>query len=421
MKNLLEFDRKHLYHPYASTTEPPPVLEVRRAEGVFIELADGRKMIDGVSSWWCVAHGHGHPAIVAAMERQLKAFSQVMFAGFTHGPAAELAEKLLTVYPGMDRVFYVDSGSVAAEVAVKMAIQYQFARGRGGRRKLAALRGGYHGDTLGAMALCDPEGMHGMFTDVLAAHHFLPRPKCVFDASWDGGGEVAAALSALDSAEIAGVIAEPVFQGAGGMRFYHPDYLKLLRAWCDAHDVLLIFDEIASGFGRTGRMFAAEHANVAPDLVLLGKGLTGGAVGLAAVLCAERVAAAISGGKPGKFMHGPTFMANPLACAAGCASLDLFAAGAWRTHVPQLENQLRQELEPARGRAGVRDVRVLGAVGVIELETPLDPARILPTLLEHGVWLRPFGNYLYTMPPLVTEAKELSRVTACMNALLEKC
>ena len=422
MKNteeLLQFDRQHLWHPYASATEPPPVLPVRSASGVNLRLFDGTELIDGISSWWCVAHGHNHPAIRLAIEEQLGEFCQVMFAGFTHRNAARLAELLLERAPGLSRVFYADSGSVAVEVAIKMALQYQYAAGRPGRTRLVTVRGGYHGDTAGAMAVCDPEGMHRLFAPLLAQHRFLERPACAFDQAWNEtfARRFREELAALDPAELAGVILEPIFQGAGGMYFYHPEYLRLLRAWCSEHDVLLIFDEIASGCGRTGKFFAMEHAGVTPDLLCVGKALTGGAITLAAVLSSERVAGGISSGEPGKFMHGPTFMANPLACAAGRASLELFATDEWRGQVAAIERQLRAELAPAATLPGVRAVRALGAVGVIELEQALSPAAILPVLLRHGVWLRPFGNFLYTMPPFIITPAELSRVTGCMLEL----
>ena len=336
---LLEFDRKHLWHPYASMTEPPPVNFAISASGTKIRLADGSELLDGVSSWWCMCHGHNHPKIVAAIREQAAKLSQVMFAGFTHEPAIRLAQLLVESAPaGLTRVFYADSGSVAVECAAKMALQYQLAAGRGSRRLLGTVRGGYHGDTAGAMALSDPDGMHQMFSGILSKHHFAPQPATPFGADWnpDDFAPMEAMLDRYEN-EIAAVILEPVFQGASAMRFYHPRYLAELRRACSERDILLIFDEVATGFGRLGEFFAAEYAKVSPDLMCVGKGLTGGAIGLAALLASDKVAETISAVPPGKFMHGPTFMANPLACAAGCGSLELFSEYDWRGNVKAIE------------------------------------------------------------------------------------
>ena len=343
-----------------------------------------------------------------------------MFAGLTHEPAVQLATRLAALAPGdLNNVFYLDSGSVAVEAAIKMAIQYQYARGQKSRRKLFTLRGGYHGDTLGAMALCDPEeGMHGLFRGVLTEHIFGPKPTCRFDQPWEEADFAGMEQLFREHAdETAAVIVEPIFQGASGMWFYSPEYLRRLRALCDRSGALLIFDEIATGFGRTGKRFAAEHAGVIPDIMTIGKALTGGVITLAAAIASDRVARTISEGKPGVFMHGPTFMANPLACAAANASLELFDAYDWQRNVRAIEAQLKRELEPARELPGVADVRVLGAIGVIEMKQPLESAAYSALAVENGVWLRPFGKYLYTMPPFICTPEEISRITGTMKKL----
>jgi len=418
---LLAFDRKHLWHPYASISAPPPVNLAVAAKGTRIRLDDGLELIDGISSWWCMAHGHNHPAIMAAIREQTEKVAQVMFAGFTHEPAIELAAELVKHTPaGVDRVFYADSGSVAVECAAKMAIQYQYAAGRPERRRLAALRGGYHGDTAGAMALCDPEGMHKVFGDYLREHVFLPQPRIPFDGEWDDA-EFAPMLELLDRHchELAGLFIEPVFQGGNAMRFYHPMYLKRLREACTERGILLILDEIATGFGRIGRYFAGEYAGITPDIMCVGKGLTGGAITLAAAVASGHVAETISDTPPGKFMHGPTFMANPLACAAGVASLRLFESYDWKAKVDAIETQLKRELEPYRNHSNVTDVRVLGAIGVVELKTPPTPERVQQLVRETGVWLRPFGPWLYAMPSFVTPPEEITAITRAMGRMLD--
>lgn len=420
-EELLAFDRKHLWHPYASISAPPPVNLAVAAKGTHIRLDDGLELIDGISSWWCMAHGHNHPDIVAAIREQAGKFAQVMFAGFTHEPAIELAAELVKHTPaGVDKVFYADSGSVAVECAAKMAVQYQFAAGKPGRCRLAALRGGYHGDTAGAMALCDPDGMHQVFHGYLQRNVFLPQPRLGFDDAWDES-EFAPMAELLDrhADEIAGVFIEPVFQGGNAMRFYHPMYMKRLREACSERGILLILDEIATGFGRIGRYFAGEYAGIVPDIMCVGKGLTGGAVTLAAAVASTHVAEAISATPPGKFMHGPTFMANPIACAAGVASLRLFEKYDWRAKVAAIETQLKRELEPYREHPNVMDVRVLGAIGVLELRTPPSPVRVQQLVRETGVWLRPFGPWVYAMPPFVTPPEEVAAVTGAMGRMLE--
>ena len=349
LNELLNFDRRHLWHPYASMTSPPPVNFAVSAHGTKIKLASGQELLDSISSWWCVCHGHGQPKIMNAVREQTEKLAEVMFAGFTHEPAVRLVRKLVQHTPaGVNRVFYADSGSVSVECAAKMAVQYQLASGRPNRRRLASVRGGYHGDTAGAMALSDPGGMHRMFAGILPKHFFAPRPEIPFGGEWDDADFAPMkALLEEHSSEIAGVILEPVFQGANGMRFYHPDYLKALRKTCDELGLVLILDEIATGFGRTGKFFALEYAEIKPDIMCVGKGLTGGAVTLAAVIASEKVAQTISAGEPGVFLHGPTFMANPLACAAGCASLELFDEYDWQGRVLAIQNQMRAELDEA--------------------------------------------------------------------------
>ena len=419
LTEMLNFDRKHLWHPYASMTSPPPVNFAVSAQGVRIRLASGQELLDSISSWWCVCHGHGQPKIMEAVREQASKLAESMFAGFTHEPAVRLAQKLVKHTPaGLDRVFYADSGSVSVECAAKMAVQYQLASGRPSRLRLASVRGGYHGDTTGAMALSDPGGMHRMFAGILPKHFFAPRPEIPFGGEWDERDFAPMeALLEEHSGEIAGVILEPVFQGANGMRFYHPDYLKALRRVCSRLDLVLIFDEIATGFGRTGKFFALEYAGVVPDLMCVGKGLTGGAVTLAAVIASEKVAETVSAGDPGVFLHGPTFMANPVACAAGCASLDLFDEYDWQGRVSSIERQLASELEELRGHRNVRDVRTLGAVGVVELDRMPPPELVQKKVLETGVWMRPFGSWLYAMPPFVTSPEELTRMTRAMKDL----
>ncbi|QRZ15287.1 adenosylmethionine--8-amino-7-oxononanoate transaminase [Paracoccus methylovorus] len=417
----LAFERRHLWHPYGSMREPGPVHLVAQAEGVWLTLSDGTRMIDAMSSWWAAAHGHRHPRLVAAMRAQLERLPHVMFGGLTHDPAIALAQRLVAMLPkGLDRIFYSDSGSVAVEVALKMAVQAQLGLGHPGRVGFASARGGYYGDTWKAMSLCDPEnGMHSHFGAALQVQHFVPRPPIAFGAEWsddparNGLGAVEA-LFAEKADRIAAFIVEPVVQGAGGMWFYHPRWLAGLRALCDRHGVLLILDEIATGFGRSGTLFAMDRAGVVPDILCIGKALTGGMMTFAATVASDRVAGAIAGGPAPVLMHGPTFMGNPLACAVACASLDLLAEGGWLAQVAGIEDGLRRGLAPARGLAGVRDVRVLGAIGVIEMGEALDTGRVHGFCRESGVWLRPFGRLLYCMPPFVTTPAEVARICAAM-------
>jgi adenosylmethionine-8-amino-7-oxononanoate aminotransferase len=416
-ESLLALDRGRVWHPYGALPAPVPALPVVSAEGVRLRLADGRELIDGMASWWCAIHGYRHPSLDRAVTAQLQSMAHVMFGGLTHEPGIRLAERLTELAPpGLERVFFADSGSVSVEVAIKMCLQFQRAAGSGDRRRLLTVRGGYHGDTFGAMAVCDPVGgMHSLFTGVLPEHVFAERPPDGFRAGLDDGW--AARLSELvaeHAHELAAVIVEPIVQGAGGMRFHSPECIVLLRSLCDEHGLLLVLDEIATGFGRTGRMFACEHAGVSPDVMCVGKALTGGYMTLAATLCTAEVAETISRGEGGGLMHGPTFMANPLACSVALASLDLLAGGRWREGVADIEAGLRSGLEPARALPGVRDVRVLGAIGVVQLERDVDIAAATTIAVGHGVWLRPFRDLIYAMPPYVIDGGDLARVSAAV-------
>jgi adenosylmethionine-8-amino-7-oxononanoate aminotransferase len=416
---LLALDGERVWHPYGALPAVPAPLPVVSAEGVRLRLADGRELIDAMASWWCAIHGYRNPALDAAVADQLGRMAHVMFGGLTHAPAVLLAERLTELAPaGLERIFLADSGSVSVEVAIKLAVQYQRAVGARERTRLLTIRGGYHGDTTGAMAVCDPVGgMHGLFAGLLMSHVFAERPPDGFDSPLDDGWAAAVrALAARHADELAGVILEPVVQGAGGMRFHSPACVALLREVCDEHGLLLILDEIATGFGRTAAMFACEHAGVTPDVMCVGKALTGGYMTLAATLCTEAVAEAVCAGEGGGLMHGPTFMANPLACAVALASLRLLEDGSWRGQVGAIEAGLREGLAPARELPGVSDVRVLGAIGVIELERQVDVGAATDAAVELGVWLRPFRNLVYAMPPYVIEAGDLERVTAAMLA-----
>ena len=410
-------DRQHVWHPYSSMLDPPAVFPVVSAAGVRLTLADGRTVIDGMSSWWTAIHGYNVPELNAATTAQLQAMAHVMFGGLTHAPAVELAERLVEITPpGLTKVFFADSGSVAVEVALKMAIQYWAARGQPHKQKMLTVRGGYHGDTFGAMAVCDPiTGMHTLFSGVLAQNYFAPRPAVRFEDPWDPR-DIAelAQLLARQHAEIAAVIIEPIVQGAGGMWFYHPTYLRTLRELCTTYEVLLIADEIATGFGRTGRLFACEHAKIAPDLLCVGKALTGGYMSLAATLASDEVADVISRAPPGVFMHGPTFMANPLACRIASASLELLLNSPWQPRVHNIEVALRTGLEGCRALPQVSDVRVLGAIGVVEMTQPVDMRRVPARFVERGIWLRPFGRLVYAMPPYVIDASDLDHLIHAM-------
>ncbi|MBF6058134.1 adenosylmethionine--8-amino-7-oxononanoate transaminase [Thiomicrorhabdus sp. HH1] len=418
---LIDFDQQHIWHPYTASPNPIPPIGVKCTQGSLITLADGSEVVDGMSSWWAAIHGYNHPQIMQAMKDQIDQMPHIMFGGLTHEPAVELAKRLVELTPkGLEKVFFADSGSVAMEVAIKIALQYWISRGQKRKNRLLTVRNGYHGDTFATMAVCDPvNGMHHLFNDVLHKNLFAPAPESGFDTESDNR-DIQALENLLQTHhfEIAAVTIEPIVQGAGGMRFYRPDYLKQLKALCEKYDVLMIADEIATGFGRTGKLFACEWAKVSPDIMCVGKALTGGNLTLAATLCTENVSRTICEGEPGILAHGPTFMANPLACATAIASIDLLLASPWQQRIADIEHHLKTELSPLAELDGVTEVRVLGAIGVVELERSDLGPKVQATALENGVWIRPFGKLAYTMPAFNIPSEQLQTLTDGIKAAI---
>jgi adenosylmethionine-8-amino-7-oxononanoate aminotransferase len=414
--SLLAFDREHLWHPYTSMTEPTPVRQVVGADGVRLRLADGTELVDGMSSWWAAIHGYRHPELDAALAAQAQEFAHVMFGGLTHEPAVRLAERLVEISPdGLERVFLADSGSVSVEVALKMVLQAHRGSGHPQRTRMLTIRGGYHGDTFGCMSVCDPVGgMHSMFADTLPAQVFAPRPPADA-ADVDTWADEVAMLAAAHAHELAGIIVEPILQGAGGMYVYPAECLRVLRRVADEHDLVLVFDEIATGFGRTGTMFAADAAGVSPDIMCVGKALTGGYLTLAAVICTPAIGERISASESGVLMHGPTYMGNPLACAVALANLDLLATTDWAAQVARINRGLTAGLAGCRDLPGVADVRTIGAVGVVQLDHPVDVVKATDAAIEEGVWLRPFRDLVYTMPPYVATDADVDRICTAIH------